>query len=31
MEYQTVKVEHRGPVLRIRMNRPGKLNAQIQA
>ncbi len=28
MEYQTVKVEHRGPVLRIRMNRPGKLNAQ---
>jgi enoyl-CoA hydratase/carnithine racemase len=28
MEYQTVKAEHRGPVLRIRMNRPGKLNAQ---
>ena len=28
MEYQTIKVERRGPVLRIRMNRPEKLNAQ---
>jgi enoyl-CoA hydratase/carnithine racemase len=28
MDYQTIKVERRGPVLRIRMNRPDKLNAQ---
>lgn len=28
MNYQAIKVESRGPVLRIRMNRPDKLNAQ---
>lgn len=28
MDYQAIKVEQRGPVLRIRMNRPDKLNAQ---
>jgi enoyl-CoA hydratase len=28
MGYQAIKVERRGPVLRIRMNRPDKLNAQ---
>jgi enoyl-CoA hydratase/carnithine racemase len=25
---ETVVVEHHGPVLRVRMNRPDKLNAQ---
>ena len=28
MGFQAIKVERRGPVLRIRMNRPDKLNAQ---
>jgi enoyl-CoA hydratase len=28
MGFETIKVERRGPVLRIRMNRPDKLNAQ---
>ena len=28
MSAQTVVVEHHGPVLRVRMNRPDKLNAQ---
>jgi enoyl-CoA hydratase len=28
MEHEAIKVERRGPVLRIRMNRPDKLNAQ---
>jgi enoyl-CoA hydratase len=28
MGFQSIKVERRGPVLRIRMNRPDKLNAQ---
>jgi enoyl-CoA hydratase len=28
MDYEAIKVERRGPVLRIRMNRPDKLNAQ---
>ena len=28
MGFETIKVERRGPILRIRMNRPDKLNAQ---
>ena len=28
MGVQAIKVERRGPVFRIRMNRPDKLNAQ---
>ncbi len=28
MTYEAIKVEQQGPVLRIRMNRPEKLNAQ---
>ena len=28
MSAETVVVEHHGPVLRVRMNRPDKLNAQ---
>jgi enoyl-CoA hydratase len=28
MGFEAIKVERRGPILRIRMNRPGKLNAQ---
>lgn len=31
MEYETIRVERRGAVERVRMNRPGKLNAQNPA